>query len=173
MASHPLYGHGECKWPGCEALCEDMGQFIKWVTAVRQIPLHEHVMCYIHVKPRNLRKTPLPGSRAFIITCCVPQNKSVAVSISLCQCAFILFSMSLQITCKLKASCSEVNVGMRGQAIRKPGDWQLCSGVMFEQTRDEWIPQGGGGYKVIAGESVRHSPVLWDCTRVWKKRANA
>ncbi|XP_029908398.1 forkhead box protein P4 [Myripristis murdjan] len=27
--SHPLYGHGECKWPGCEALCEDMGQFIK------------------------------------------------------------------------------------------------------------------------------------------------
>ncbi|MGH0152409.1 UNVERIFIED_CONTAM: hypothetical protein FKN15_072438 [Acipenser sinensis] len=29
--SHPLYGHGECKWPGCEALCEDMGQFIKRV----------------------------------------------------------------------------------------------------------------------------------------------
>lgn len=28
-SSHPLYGHGECKWPGCEALCEDMGQFIK------------------------------------------------------------------------------------------------------------------------------------------------
>lgn len=36
-ASHPLFGHGECKWPGCEALCEDMGQFIKWVTAARQI----------------------------------------------------------------------------------------------------------------------------------------
>lgn len=27
--SHPLYGHGECKWPGCETLCEDLGQFIK------------------------------------------------------------------------------------------------------------------------------------------------
>ncbi|NXJ15322.1 FOXP4 protein, partial [Odontophorus gujanensis] len=25
--SHPLYGHGECKWPGCETLCEDLGQF--------------------------------------------------------------------------------------------------------------------------------------------------
>ncbi|KAJ8257404.1 hypothetical protein GJAV_G00185240 [Gymnothorax javanicus] len=25
---NPLYGHGECRWPGCEALCEDMGQFI-------------------------------------------------------------------------------------------------------------------------------------------------
>uniref|UniRef100_A0A8C5TW91 Fork-head domain-containing protein n=1 Tax=Malurus cyaneus samueli TaxID=2593467 RepID=A0A8C5TW91_9PASS len=28
--SHPLYGHGECKWPGCETLCEDLGQFVKW-----------------------------------------------------------------------------------------------------------------------------------------------
>ncbi|NXD84829.1 FOXP4 protein, partial [Halcyon senegalensis] len=27
--SHPLYGHGECKWPGCETLCEDLGQFVK------------------------------------------------------------------------------------------------------------------------------------------------
>uniref|UniRef100_A0A8C5NRP7 Forkhead box P4 n=1 Tax=Junco hyemalis TaxID=40217 RepID=A0A8C5NRP7_JUNHY len=26
--SHPLYGHGECKWPGCETLCEDLGQFV-------------------------------------------------------------------------------------------------------------------------------------------------
>ncbi|NXK56225.1 FOXP4 protein, partial [Chauna torquata] len=28
--SHPLYGHGECKWPGCETLCEDLGQFQGW-----------------------------------------------------------------------------------------------------------------------------------------------
>ncbi|NXK96835.1 FOXP4 protein, partial [Formicarius rufipectus] len=28
--THPLYGHGECKWPGCETLCEDLGQFVKW-----------------------------------------------------------------------------------------------------------------------------------------------
>ncbi|NWX22507.1 FOXP4 protein, partial [Aegotheles bennettii] len=30
-SSHPLYGHGECKWPGCETLCEDLGQFVKWL----------------------------------------------------------------------------------------------------------------------------------------------
>lgn len=27
--THPLYGHGVCKWPGCEKLCEDFGQFLK------------------------------------------------------------------------------------------------------------------------------------------------
>ncbi|XP_076064818.1 forkhead box transcription factor P isoform X8 [Oratosquilla oratoria] len=26
---HPLYGHGVCKWPGCEAICEDMQPFLK------------------------------------------------------------------------------------------------------------------------------------------------
>ncbi|NWR42635.1 FOXP4 protein, partial [Regulus satrapa] len=30
--SHPLYGHGECKWPGCETLCEDLGQFPHWAS---------------------------------------------------------------------------------------------------------------------------------------------
>ncbi|NXC45186.1 FOXP4 protein, partial [Penelope pileata] len=33
--SHPLYGHGECKWPGCETLCEDLGQFVNHSDAVR------------------------------------------------------------------------------------------------------------------------------------------
>ena len=27
--SHPLYGHGVCKWPGCEAVCEDFQSFLK------------------------------------------------------------------------------------------------------------------------------------------------
>ncbi|XP_033208741.1 forkhead box protein P1 isoform X2 [Belonocnema kinseyi] len=27
--SHPLYGHGVCKWPGCEAICEDYQAFLK------------------------------------------------------------------------------------------------------------------------------------------------
>lgn len=27
--SHPLYGHGVCKWPGCEAVCEDFPSFLK------------------------------------------------------------------------------------------------------------------------------------------------
>ncbi|KAK9890345.1 hypothetical protein WA026_010440 [Henosepilachna vigintioctopunctata] len=26
---HHLYGHGVCKWPGCEAICEDLQSFIK------------------------------------------------------------------------------------------------------------------------------------------------
>lgn len=30
-ASHTLYGHGVCKWPGCESICEDFGQFLKQV----------------------------------------------------------------------------------------------------------------------------------------------
>ncbi|XP_051168088.1 forkhead box protein P1 isoform X3 [Leptopilina boulardi] len=27
--AHPLYGHGVCKWPGCEAICEDYQAFLK------------------------------------------------------------------------------------------------------------------------------------------------
>uniref|UniRef100_A0A4W5LA50 Fork-head domain-containing protein n=1 Tax=Hucho hucho TaxID=62062 RepID=A0A4W5LA50_9TELE len=41
--SHPLYGHGECKWPGCEALCDDMGQFIK-------LPWRSRAFCYCLAK---------------------------------------------------------------------------------------------------------------------------
>ncbi|OAD61093.1 Forkhead box protein P1, partial [Eufriesea mexicana] len=26
---HPLYGHGVCKWPGCEVICEDYQAFLK------------------------------------------------------------------------------------------------------------------------------------------------
>lgn len=26
---HHLYGHGVCKWPGCEIICEDLQAFIK------------------------------------------------------------------------------------------------------------------------------------------------
>ncbi|NWQ83269.1 FOXP4 protein, partial [Columbina picui] len=37
-SSHPLYGHGECKWPGCETLCEDLGQFVKrWLLGTREM----------------------------------------------------------------------------------------------------------------------------------------
>ncbi|XP_076285121.1 forkhead box transcription factor P isoform X11 [Lasioglossum baleicum] len=27
--THPLYGHGVCKWPGCEVICEDYQAFLK------------------------------------------------------------------------------------------------------------------------------------------------
>lgn len=26
---HLLFGHGVCKWPGCEAVCEDIQAFFK------------------------------------------------------------------------------------------------------------------------------------------------
>lgn len=26
---HPLYGHGVCKWPGCESVCDDFPAFLK------------------------------------------------------------------------------------------------------------------------------------------------
>lgn len=29
--SHPLYGHGVCKWPGCETVCDDFSSFLKYV----------------------------------------------------------------------------------------------------------------------------------------------
>ncbi|KAF1514183.1 Forkhead box protein P4, partial [Eudyptes sclateri] len=44
-SSHPLYGHGECKWPGCETLCEDLGQFVKrWLLwgRWRMLPARSH-----------------------------------------------------------------------------------------------------------------------------------
>lgn len=28
-SSHPLYGHGVCKWPGCETVCDDLHAFKK------------------------------------------------------------------------------------------------------------------------------------------------
>ncbi|KAF2355224.1 FOXP coiled-coil domain [Trinorchestia longiramus] len=28
-AQHPLYGHGVCKWPGCEAVCDELHYFLK------------------------------------------------------------------------------------------------------------------------------------------------
>lgn len=31
MQNHPLYGHGVCKWPGCECVCDDFPSFLKWV----------------------------------------------------------------------------------------------------------------------------------------------
>ncbi|CAL4099794.1 unnamed protein product, partial [Meganyctiphanes norvegica] len=30
--NHPLFGHGVCKWPGCEAICNDLHFFIKHLT---------------------------------------------------------------------------------------------------------------------------------------------
>ena len=31
FSSHPMYGHGVCKWPSCDQPCEDFPAFIKYV----------------------------------------------------------------------------------------------------------------------------------------------
>ncbi|MBW02127.1 Forkhead box protein P4, partial [Eschrichtius robustus] len=67
--SHPLYGHGECKWPGCETLCEDLGQFIK-----HQLSCHPHPRGGLipslppinsPVTPTASALNPVPGSSSF------------------------------------------------------------------------------------------------------------
>ncbi|KAG1949486.1 forkhead box protein P4 isoform X5 [Pimephales promelas] len=49
-ASHPLFGHGECKWPGCEALCEDMGQFIKHLNSEHALDDRSTAQCRVQMQ---------------------------------------------------------------------------------------------------------------------------
>ncbi|XP_077059419.1 forkhead box protein P4 isoform X6 [Siphateles boraxobius] len=49
-ASHPLFGHGECKWPGCEALCDDMGQFIKHLNSEHALDDRSTAQCRVQMQ---------------------------------------------------------------------------------------------------------------------------
>uniref|UniRef100_A0A8C2LEP4 Fork-head domain-containing protein n=1 Tax=Cricetulus griseus TaxID=10029 RepID=A0A8C2LEP4_CRIGR len=44
-SSHPLYGHGECNWPGSETLCEDLGQFIKHLNTEHALDDQSSAQC--------------------------------------------------------------------------------------------------------------------------------
>ncbi|XP_077288493.1 forkhead box transcription factor P isoform X3 [Arctopsyche grandis] len=35
--AHPLFGHGVCKWPGCEALCDDFQAFLKHLSGAHAL----------------------------------------------------------------------------------------------------------------------------------------
>ncbi|KAM3878433.1 LOW QUALITY PROTEIN: forkhead box protein P4 [Diretmus argenteus] len=48
--SHPLYGHGECKWPGCEALCDDIGQFIKHLNNEHALDDRSTAQCRVQMQ---------------------------------------------------------------------------------------------------------------------------
>ncbi|XP_062401226.1 forkhead box protein P4 [Sardina pilchardus] len=48
--THPLYGHGECKWPGCEALCEDMGQFLKHLNSEHALDDRSTAQCRVQMQ---------------------------------------------------------------------------------------------------------------------------
>nr|XP_033773670.1 forkhead box protein P4 [Geotrypetes seraphini] len=49
-SNHPLFGHGECKWPGCEALCEDMAQFIKHLNTDHALDDRSTAQCRVQMQ---------------------------------------------------------------------------------------------------------------------------
>ncbi|TRY82133.1 hypothetical protein DNTS_009453 [Danionella cerebrum] len=84
--NHPLYGHGVCKWPGCEAVFEDFQSFLKHLNnehalddrstaqcrvqmqVVQQLELQlakdkerlQAMMTHLHVKSTEPKPTPQP-----------------------------------------------------------------------------------------------------------------
>ncbi|XP_066452790.1 forkhead box protein P1 isoform X1 [Eleutherodactylus coqui] len=86
MQNHPLYGHGVCKWPGCEAVCEDFPSFLKHLNnehalddrstaqcrvqmqVVQQLELQlskdkerlQAMMTHLHVKSTEPKASPQP-----------------------------------------------------------------------------------------------------------------
>uniref|UniRef100_A0A8C5R4W7 Forkhead box P1 n=1 Tax=Leptobrachium leishanense TaxID=445787 RepID=A0A8C5R4W7_9ANUR len=86
MHSHSLYGHGVCKWPGCEAVCDDYSSFLKHLNnehalddrstaqcrvqmqVVQQLELQlskdkerlQAMMSHLHVKSTEPKASPQP-----------------------------------------------------------------------------------------------------------------
>ncbi|XP_077307975.1 forkhead box protein P1 isoform X7 [Lithobates pipiens] len=86
MQNHPLYGHGVCKWPGCEAVCDDFPSFLKHLNnehalddrstaqcrvqmqVVQQLELQlskdkerlQAMMTHLHVKSTEPKASPQP-----------------------------------------------------------------------------------------------------------------
>ncbi|XP_056604591.1 forkhead box protein P2 isoform X5 [Triplophysa dalaica] len=85
-ASHSLYGHGVCKWPGCESICDDFGQFLKHLNnehalddrstaqcrvqmqVVQQLEIQlskererlQAMMAHLHMRPSEPKPSPKP-----------------------------------------------------------------------------------------------------------------
>ncbi|XP_076153445.1 forkhead box protein P2 [Alosa pseudoharengus] len=85
-AAHCLYGHGVCKWPGCENVCEDFGQFLKHLNSehalddrstaqcrvqmqvVQQLEIQlskererlQAMMAHLHMRPSEPKQSPKP-----------------------------------------------------------------------------------------------------------------
>ncbi|XP_067110972.1 LOW QUALITY PROTEIN: forkhead box protein P2 [Osmerus mordax] len=84
--SHSLYGHGVCKWPGCESVCDDFGQFLKHLNSehalddrstaqcrvqmqvVQQLEIQlskererlQAMMAHLHMRPSEPKSSPKP-----------------------------------------------------------------------------------------------------------------
>uniref|UniRef100_A0A3Q2TW67 Forkhead box P2 n=1 Tax=Fundulus heteroclitus TaxID=8078 RepID=A0A3Q2TW67_FUNHE len=48
--THPLYGHGVCKWPGCENVCEDFGQFLKHLNSEHALDDRSTAQCRVQMQ---------------------------------------------------------------------------------------------------------------------------
>uniref|UniRef100_A0A665TJ29 Fork-head domain-containing protein n=1 Tax=Echeneis naucrates TaxID=173247 RepID=A0A665TJ29_ECHNA len=48
--THPLYGHGVCKWPGCENICEDFGQFLKHLNSEHALDDRSTAQCRVQMQ---------------------------------------------------------------------------------------------------------------------------
>uniref|UniRef100_A0A673NNW0 FOXP coiled-coil domain-containing protein n=1 Tax=Sinocyclocheilus rhinocerous TaxID=307959 RepID=A0A673NNW0_9TELE len=49
-ASHSLYGHGVCKWPGCESICDDFGQFLKHLNNEHALDDRSTAQCRVQMQ---------------------------------------------------------------------------------------------------------------------------
>ncbi|KAG9483559.1 hypothetical protein GDO78_009464 [Eleutherodactylus coqui] len=50
MQNHPLYGHGVCKWPGCEAVCEDFPSFLKHLNNEHALDDRSTAQCRVQMQ---------------------------------------------------------------------------------------------------------------------------
>uniref|UniRef100_A0A8B9J433 Forkhead box P1b n=1 Tax=Astyanax mexicanus TaxID=7994 RepID=A0A8B9J433_ASTMX len=116
--SHPLYGHGVCKWPGCEAVFDDFQSFLKHLNnehalddrstaqcrvqmqVVQQLELQlakdkerlQAMMTHLHVKSTEPKPTPQPVSTATVI---FSSSSSSSSSLDFLRFTIPLFSFSL------------------------------------------------------------------------------
>lgn len=50
MQNHPLYGHGVCKWPGCECVCEDFPSFLKHLNSEHALDDRSTAQCRVQMQ---------------------------------------------------------------------------------------------------------------------------
>uniref|UniRef100_Q5W1J5-2 Isoform b of Forkhead box protein P1 n=1 Tax=Xenopus laevis TaxID=8355 RepID=Q5W1J5-2 len=48
--NHPLYGHGVCKWPGCETICEDFPSFLKHLNSEHALDDRSTAQCRVQMQ---------------------------------------------------------------------------------------------------------------------------
>ncbi|XP_051932033.1 forkhead box protein P1-B isoform X1 [Hippocampus zosterae] len=109
--SHPLYGHGVCKWPGCEAVFDDFHSFLKHLNnehalddrstaqcrvqmqVVQQLELQlakdkerlQAMMTHLHVKSTEPKATPQPLNLVSNITLSKSNPPEASPPLSLAQ----------------------------------------------------------------------------------------